>query len=288
MSKQPSHAYVEQLAFARLMLLIATFLRYPGVGYLQVNDDEPHNALAEVQQYLQTLATECGITLPPDYPSIPTLRKDLENLRRYGILEPRMYRWGYYLGTGVMSKAELQVAFNALASQAKFQGDAPMRRIYESLHQRLRGLDLDLGGEFFYPVRQHLNRTIVYTDPEEMAEKGENQDTLFHQLPCLETAIIQGQIIEISRSSDFYGNSRVGPIQVYPLQLVYHDIAWYLLRTYATGTFKKARSCALAPIILEINVKNITAKDLTLRVHFNGLMLLDWDLQSQASMGEVR
>jgi len=43
----------------------------------------------------------------------PTLRKDLETLRRYGILDRQMYRWGYYLGTGALRRDELQVAFNA-------------------------------------------------------------------------------------------------------------------------------------------------------------------------------
>ncbi len=54
-----------------------------------------------------------------------------------------MYRWGYYLGTGVMSQEELKVAVNALASQAKYQGDAQLRRIYETLSKRLRGLDMN-------------------------------------------------------------------------------------------------------------------------------------------------
>ncbi|WP_257237039.1 hypothetical protein [Nostoc sp. 'Peltigera malacea cyanobiont' DB3992] len=107
-------------------------------------------------------------------------------MRRYGILERRMYRWGYYLGTGAMSQAELKVAFNALASQAKYQGDPQLRRICEILSKRLRGLDMELKGNFFYPIRQHLNRAIVYTDPEEMAAQGENRNTLFHQLPLLE------------------------------------------------------------------------------------------------------
>ncbi len=143
-----------------------------------------------------------------------------------------MYRWGYYLGTGAMSQDELKVAFNALASQAEFQGDPQMKRIYETLRRRLKGLDMELEGKFFYPIRQHLNRAIVYTDPEEMAAKGENRDTLFHQLPVLETAISQGQAIEISRGTDFYGGDRIGIAQVIPLQLIYHDIAWYLLYEY--------------------------------------------------------
>lgn len=232
MSKKPTHSYTERLAFERLLLLIATLLKYPGVGspdFLDSSNNENHDAISSVKAYLQKLAAELNIELPPGYPALSTLRKDLETLRRYAILDQRMYRWGYYLGTGALSITELKVAFNALASQAQYQGDAQARRIYESLSKRLRGLDKSLEGELFYPTRQHLNRAIIYTDPEEMAIQGENRDTLFHQLPLLEQAIIEGQAIEISRARDLYGSGHTGRFKVFPLQLIYHDIAWYLL-----------------------------------------------------------
>ncbi len=232
MSKKPPHSYAERLAFERLLLLITTLLKYPGVGSpesVESHNSKNHDAISIVKIYLQQLATELNVELPDNYPAVATLRKDLETLRRYGILDQRMYRWGYYLGTGALSITELKVAFNALVSQAQYQGDAQTRRIYETLSKRLRGLDMELKGEFFYPTRQHLNRAIIHTDPEEMAVKGENRDTLFHQLPLLEQAISQGQAIEISRTKDFYGSGNIGRFQVFPLQLIYHDIAWYLL-----------------------------------------------------------
>lgn len=233
MAKQErNHPYIDSLAFTRLMLLIATFLKYPGIGsrdFSKCSPNKQHNAIDAVRVYLQKLATELNIKLPLGYPSIPTLRKDLETLRRYGILGDRMYRWGYYLGTGALSTTELKIAFNALASQAEYQGDAQVRRVYEAVSKRLRGLDMEMKGEFFYPTRQYLNRAIIYTDPEEMAYKGENRDTLFHQLSLIETAIIQGQAVEIYRSKDLYGSNRIGYFRVFPLQLIYHDVAWYLL-----------------------------------------------------------
>ncbi|AFY51314.1 hypothetical protein Nos7524_5624 (plasmid) [Nostoc sp. PCC 7524] len=239
MPKKPAHPYTERLAFERLLLLIATFLKYPGIGspdFIDSNNNENHDALSSVRIYLQELAKELNIQLPDGYPATPTLRKDLETLRNYGILDRRMYRWGYYLGTGALSTTELKVAFNALASQAQYQGDAQVRRIYETLSKRLRGLDMELKGEFFYPTRQHLNRAINYTDPEDMAARGQHQDTLFHQLPLLEQAVNQGQAIEISRSRDLYNSNRIGRFQVFPLQLIYYDIAWYLLyEIYETG-----------------------------------------------------
>ncbi|MBF2066498.1 MAG: WYL domain-containing protein [Calothrix sp. C42_A2020_038] len=229
------HPYSDTQAFERLLLLIATFLKYPGVGCrdTMAPNHKHHDALVEVQLRLQELAVELEIQFPHGYPTIPTLRKDLETLRKYGILERRIYRWGYYLGTGAMSSQEFKVALDALFTQAKFQGDPQIRRIYDTLNRRLRGLDIESKGELFYPVRQHLNRVIVYTDPEEMASLGKNRDNLFHQLSVVEKAISLGQNIEIIRSSDPYKNNRIGAIQIYPLQLIYHDIAWYLLYEYS-------------------------------------------------------
>lgn len=229
--KSTTHLYADHQAFERLMLLIATFVRYPGVGSSDSNhavnskSGEHHDALAEVSVRLQEVARDCGINLPAY--SVHTLRKDLQILRRYNILDKRMYRWGYYLGTGAMSKAELQIALNALGSQAKYQQDPQVNRIYQTLMQRLRGLNLT--GEFAYPVRSQINRAIIYTDPEEMMADSLYRGTLFEKLEKLETAIIQGQAIEIYRSRNPNNKGVTEYLTIWPLQLIYSDIAWYLL-----------------------------------------------------------
>lgn len=233
MAKKPVlHPYADRLSFERLLLLIATLVQYPGVGCCDtLADSEPgkhHNALEAVQTQLRQLAESVGVELPEGYPTTPTIRKDLQTLRDYGILDKRMYRWGYYLGTGVMSREQLQAAFNALASIAQYQGDPQVRQIYQVLQWRLRGLNLVEKGDFFYPVRAYLNRPIIYTDPDEMIAKGKYKHTLFHCLETVENAIAQGQSIELYRYSEPY-QQKIGHLQVYPLQLFYHDIAWYLL-----------------------------------------------------------
>lgn len=223
------HPYRERAALDRLLLLIATFVQYPGIGDRDPLESDPMTeaALALVQAAMHGVAEAQGIQLP--HYSIPTLRKDLVTLRRYGILSQRRYRAGYYLGTGGLTQYELRLALNALASLAKYQGDPQARQAQVQLKRRLRGLDLDLDGNLFYPVREHLNRAIVATDPDEMMRRGANQDTLFHQLEVLETAICQGQAVELVQSLDLYGNQNYATLQIYPLQLIYHDVAWYLL-----------------------------------------------------------
>lgn len=233
MAKKPLlHPYADRLSFQRLMLLIATLVKHPGVGCCDtLAQEEPgkhHNALELVQTQLRHVAQSLGIELPDDYPATATIRKDLETLRDYGILDRRMYRWGYYIGTGAMSKQQLKVAFNALDSHAKYQGDPKIRQIYQILEQRLRGLDLESQEDFFYPVRAYLNRPIIYTDPVEMVKKGKYNHTLYCCLETVEDAIAFGQAVELYRYKEPY-QQRIGYIQVYPLQLLYHDIAWYLL-----------------------------------------------------------
>jgi predicted DNA-binding transcriptional regulator YafY len=236
MAKKPVlHPYADHLSFKRLLLLIATLVQHPGVGCYDTNaaseTGKHHNALEAVQIQLRQVASSLNIQLPPGYPATATIRKDLETLRDYGILDRRMYRWGYYLGTGAMNKDQLKVAFNSLASLAQYQGDPQIRQIYHILEQRLRGLNLEQPGDFFYPVRAYLNRPIIYTDPDEMRAKGKYKHTLYCCLEIVENAIAQGQLIELYRHKEPY-QQRIGHLKVYPLQLFYHDIAWYLLYEY--------------------------------------------------------
>lgn len=233
MSYQPkNHSYSDCLSFERLLLLIATLIKYPGIGYREfeqgTTNKKQHDALEEVRKQLKSDAQSLGIPFNEDYPSLATLRKDLELLKHYGILEPRMYRWGYYVGTGAMTADELKAAFNALESQATYQGDPRLRQMCKDISRRLKGFEIKRE-DFFYPVRQHLNRVVEYTDAEEMMERQKFSDTLYHQFHVLESVIVTGQAVEISRHVDLYGGNHRGLELVWPLQLIYHDIAWYLL-----------------------------------------------------------
>ena len=229
MSNIGPSAYAEPRAFKRLMALIATLVRHPGVGARDPLKSSPgeHDAAQDMLKKMCETAHILDIALP-QY-SVHTIRKDLKTLRRYGILDKRMYRWGYYLGTGALTRDELQAALQALATQAQHQGDPHIRRMYASLERRLRGLNLELDGQLFYPVRTHLSRTIVYTDPEDMMRQGHYRRTLFHDLEAVERAITMGQPLELLRQRDPHQSMGTGYLKVYPLQLIYSDVAWYLL-----------------------------------------------------------
>jgi hypothetical protein len=226
-SRKPDHSYASQSAFDRLLLLIATLLRHPGVGAADplTADDEAHDAMELVQQHLRDTAREQGITLK--YDSAHTLRKDLKILKHYGVMAERRYQWGYYLGTGGLTWPELKTALNALRSLAVYQQDPLINDLYDKIVRRL-GVQPSSGG-FIYPVRSHINQAIVYTDPTEMMRQSRYRHTLFEHLDEIEAAILHGQAIEIHRDRRAFKTSDVGYFQVWPLQLVYSDIAWYLL-----------------------------------------------------------
>lgn len=242
----------------RLLVLIATISQFPGIG-CPPTDETPttqssaghHSALAAVQAQVQQLAQSLCLSWPSGYPAIATLRKDLEILRRYGVLERRMYRWGYYLGTGAMTKPELAIALTALASQARYQGDPMAKRIYAQLQQRLKGMDLDQQGQLFYPVRQQVDLPIMATDPLEMIAQGKRRDNLFHCIDAVELAIVRGQVLELVRLRDPYGAGGVGSLRVIPLQLMYSNIAWYLLyENFPSGHLAVSRVDRLGSTLL--------------------------------------
>ncbi len=250
MAKKPQiHCYSDLKSFQRLMLLITTMVNYPGIGCLENTENQKnqihHNALDLLRQRIVVIAKSISSQhnnfltgeneLVADFPlpATATLRKDLEILKGFGILEPRMYRWGYYLGTGVMDKQQLKIAFDALESMAIYQGDTFARECYTILTQRIRGLEFESQSDFSYPIRRNLNQAIEYTDPLQMMNKSQNRQTLFHYIPQLEEAIALGQTIQISRKSDLYNQQpkkpKIGLEQVIPLQLIYYNISWYLL-----------------------------------------------------------
>jgi hypothetical protein len=236
MAKKPElHPYSDRHSFERLMLLIATLIKYPGVGCItqehKISREKGnhHDALVILQQKVRELGKSIGIEFKEKAPATATLNRDLQTLREYEILERRMYRWGYYLGTGVMDKYELKAAFEALESMAVYQGEPSIRQIYHKLKQRIKGFELGKKEDFFYPVRQNINQAINYTDPEEMILKGRNQHTLYHHMDKLEEAIIKGQAIDIARKKDLYEQKNVGLETVIPLQIIYYDISWYLI-----------------------------------------------------------
>ncbi len=220
-----NHPYADRAALTRLLLLIATIVQHPGIGGADSLGSATDQPLSIVKTQMQSLASQLGLSLP-NY-SIHTLRKDLLTLRQHGILQSHPYRHGYYLGTGIMTWEELRLALNALHSQADHQRDALVSRAYYAIRQRVGPLTPN--DSMFYPLRTYINHPVTHTDPEMMIQQGDYRRTLFDQLGQIESAILQGQGVELYRQRHGHSRERPNYLRVYPLQLVYSDLAWYLL-----------------------------------------------------------
>ncbi len=226
-------AYSKPRALERLLLLICTLVEHPGIGSpeaLEKASEEHHDALQVLCDRIHEVAKSKSIEFSC---STHTVRKDIGFLRQFGILSPRMYRWGYFLGTGIMTRSELHVALNALAAQANYQKDPQVRKLYESLTKRLKTIDPK--DVLLYPVRTQFNQSIIYTDPIEMMSDGNYRETLAHQLEHLEKSILRGEKIQLCHSRNPYNNRQTGYVWAYPLQIIHNNIAWYLLYESATN-----------------------------------------------------
>ena len=154
-----------------------------------------------------------------------TLRKDVERvLTPYGFRTRNdNVRHGYGLGTAVLSAARLREVHQVVRQAASRLGDPSAQDLLAELDERLRW-----GGvlrEDELPIRSFANRSIVHPDLI-------RRDSLAvpEQAEKLEAAIASGQRVLLERFSDaaHHGEEPKKPIHVWPLQLLFHNIGWYV------------------------------------------------------------
>jgi hypothetical protein len=152
-------------------------------------------------------------------------------LKKYQILLDFALRKGCFAGVGILSKRELNKVFQLLRSQSEHFEDPIAVKIYDILKERMMDSKLIEDAEP-YPVRVIGTRSIVNKQylPKQSLARKENLETL-------ETAIREGQLLRldyITGSGSFPDRSH-GNFQVYPLQILFHNIAWYLRYEEAGG-----------------------------------------------------
>jgi hypothetical protein len=160
------------------------------------------------------------------------LRKDIELiLKPYGLLEPHRYKQGYFLGTGIFSHAQLVQLHQLIAGQAKSLGDPTVLALLNTLDKRLQWSKFS---DFKpYPVRALYNFTIVN-------QKHLPKDALINTLDRLEQEIEQGQCLALKRFPGV-GRYPTEPEEfflVWPVQIVFYNIGWYLGYEIAEGPKK--------------------------------------------------
>ncbi|KEF42154.1 MAG: hypothetical protein ER33_07270 [Cyanobium sp. CACIAM 14] len=155
-----------------------------------------------------------------------TLRKDLEKLLTpYGFRSRNdNVRHGYALGTALLSAQRLREIHGVVSQAARRLADPSAQDLLAELEQRLAWGGLAVDGA--PPVRAFANRSIVSSAlvrPDSLAAE--------RQAEALETAIVERRRIELERYASVasFADSPSGSFRVWPLQLLFHNIGWYLV-----------------------------------------------------------
>ena len=214
------HGGLPPLGDGPVFLRVMTLLRH----LLQMPFDRPAERGGNLHDHL--IAATAAI--PGGYLSgeTATLRKDLEKLLTpYGFRNRNdNVRHGYCLGTALFSVPRLQELHNVVRQAAGRLADPSAHDLLAELDERLgwAGISADR----LAPVRSYARHAVVDTalvrrDSLAAPRRGE----------AIEAAIVEHRRVLLQRFVGVGTNpdSPDGELRVWPLQLIFHNVGWYLL-----------------------------------------------------------
>jgi predicted kinase len=155
-----------------------------------------------------------------------TLRKDIERLLTpYGFRSRNdNVRHGYAIGTALLSAHRLREVHGLVSQAAGRLADPSAQNLLTELEQRLHWGGIATNNQV--PVRAFANRSIVssaFVRPDSLAAKRHAER--------LETAIVERRRVELERYASVacFTDSPSGSFRAWPMQLVFHNIGWYLV-----------------------------------------------------------
>ena len=216
----PVHGGLPPMGDGPVFVRVMTLLRH----LLQVPFDRPAERGSNLHQHLIT-ATETipGAYLPGE---TATLRKDLEKLLTpYGFRHRNdNVRHGYCLGTAVLSPARLREVHNVVQQAAGRLADPSAQDLLAELDERLGWAGISADG--LPPVRSYARHAVVDT-------QLVRRDSLAapRRAEAIEAAIVEHRRVLLQRylGVGSFAGSPAGELRVWPLQLIFHNVGWYLL-----------------------------------------------------------
>ena len=200
----------DRAVFIRVFSLLRHLLHHPFDG--QKGVPLPEHLISRLE----------GVYMPGE---TATLRKDVERiLTPYGFRTRHdNVRHGYGLGTALLPAARLREVHQVVSQAANRLGDPTAQDLLAELEERLRWGGVLPDNEA--PVRIFANRSIVHPD---LVRRDALAVTA--QAEQLEAAIYSGQRILLERFAGGadHGELPAAPLRVWPLQLLFHNIGWYL------------------------------------------------------------
>jgi predicted kinase len=204
----------DRQVFERVFVLLRYLLQHPFER--QSGTPLPEHLIGQIE-------TIPGAYLPGE---AATLRKDLEKLLTpYGFRSRYDNgRQGYAIGTALLSAHRLREVHGLVSQAAGRLADPSAQDFLAELEQRLHwgGIAIDEA----MPVRAFANRSIVDASlvrPDSLAAE--------RQAERLESAIVERRRVNLERygSVGSFADSPTGRFRVWPLQLLFHNIGWYLV-----------------------------------------------------------
>ncbi|NJM00075.1 MAG: WYL domain-containing protein [Synechococcaceae cyanobacterium SM2_3_2] len=212
-----THPYSDWESFCRLFYTIRLILTQP------FHFDPELGSLESLSEGLQQQGWVKG-------QNRDAIRKDIEKvLKPYQILPPFPMKRGYFTHSGIFSRHELKQIYRLLQVSSRTLENPWEQAVYEMVDQRMRLSRIDTSE--LYPIRQLGNQSIV--DPA-LAPSGTLADR--RGLQVVEEAMEHGELLEVKRlpGATFPGEASE-IFRLWPLQLMFHQIAWYLGCEYHSG-----------------------------------------------------
>ena len=149
-----------------------------------------------------------------------TLYKDVAALKDRGLLDRARNRQGYYLAGAGYTDEEAQVLLNGLRIQAEDLGNPQARALYEKLLRRM-GPSQQSKASLDLAIEGIANRPVVRTSGDDFS------DLMNH----LREPLLRGQKVGVKQQRTPWEPLKQTSARyvLYPLQFLYHDVAWYLL-----------------------------------------------------------
>jgi predicted kinase len=202
--------------FLRVMTLLRHLLQTPF-------DRDPSRGSNLHEHLIAALATIPGAYLPGE---TATLRKDIEKiLTPYGFRSRNdNVRHGYALGTAVLSGPQLRELHAVVQQAAGRLADPSAQDLLAELDQRLSRAGIDTGSSS--PVRSYARHAVV--DP---ALVRPDCLAAANRAEAIERAIFEHRRVQLERhaSAGSFPGGPEGELRVWPLQLIFHNIGWYLI-----------------------------------------------------------
>lgn len=214
------HGGVPPMGDGAVFLRVMTLLRH----LLQVPFDRQREPGVSLQQHLIAATGAIpGGYLPGES---ATLRKDIEKiLTPYGFRTRNdNVRHGYCLGTAVLSAPRLREVHDVVRQAAGRLADPSAQDLLTELDERLGWAGIR--HEDSTPVRSYARHVVV-----DSALVRSDSLAAPHRAEAIERAIATRRRVLLRRFpwAGSHAESPSGELRVWPLQLIFHNVGWYLL-----------------------------------------------------------